>query len=114
MKVLLDLTGLKESVERYSYAVLICIPNDDSKYQEMLAAADRIRTEIGSEVKIFAVYRRDASKVVWFIRPEPHPLICFFADGRLVKTVSGIRQYHGLLRELREVLKIDVREPVEA
>ena len=106
MKILEDLTGLAECIERSPYAVLICVPDDESKCSEMLAAADRIKADIGCEVRIFAVKRRDTANFVWFIRPDPHPLICFYAAGKLVKTVSGIRQYHGLLRELREVLNI--------
>lgn len=114
MKILEDLTGLKECIERSRYAVLICVPDDDAICSEMLEDASRVARELFLEVRFFAVKRRDASRIGWFIRPDVHPLICFFAGGRLVKTLSSVRQYHGLLRELREVLKIDVREPVEA
>lgn len=113
MKILEDLIGLKECIERSRYAVLICIPDDASSCSEMLEDAGRIAGELGLEVRFFAVRRHDASQIGWFIRPDVHPLICFFAGGKLVKTLSSIRHYHGLLRELREVLKIDVREPVK-
>jgi hypothetical protein len=74
----------------------------------------RIKLEIELRSEDFCGQKARCREIRLVHPARPASAHLFFAGGKLVKTVSGVRQYHGLLRELREVLKIDVREPVEA